>query len=70
MALAGVALLVREHAGDEAAHRIRHRHGGDLPAGEHEVAERDLLVHAGLDEALVHALVVPTDQNEMVVVAV
>ena len=68
MALAGVARLVREDARHHAADAVRHRHGGDLTAREHEVAEADLLVHARLDEALVHALIVPADQNELVIV--
>ena len=68
MALADVALLVRKHARNEAAHPVGHGHGSDLPAGQHEVAQRDLLVDARLDEALVHALVVAADQHQMVVI--
>ena len=68
MALADVALLVRQHAGDEAAHGVRHRHGRDLAAGEHEVAEADFLVHAFLNKALIHALVVAADQHQMVII--
>ena len=68
VALAGEALLIREHAGDKAAHGVCHRHGGDLAAGQDKVAEGDLLVHALFNEALVHALVVAAHEHEMVVV--
>ena len=62
------ALRVRQNAGDHAAHRIRHRHGRDLAAGEDEVAHGDLLVHALVDKPLVDALIVAADKNEVVVV--
>ena len=70
MALAGVALLVGKDAGHQAAHRVRHRHGRDLPAGEHKVAEGDFLVHALFDKALVHTLIVAADQHQVVIVPV
>ena len=70
MALAGIALLVRQYAGDEAAHGVGHGHGRDLAAGEHEVAERDFLIHAGFDKALVHALIMAADQHQMIVIPV
>ena len=61
------ALRVRQNAGDHAAHRVRHRHSGDFAAGEDEVAQRELLIHALIQKALVHPLVVAADQNQMVV---
>ena len=69
MALAGVALLIGKHSRHKAAHRIGHGHRRDLAAGEDEVAERYLLVDALLDEALVHALIVPADEHEMIIIA-
>ena len=68
MALAGIARLVGEDARHEAADRVRHRHGGELAAGQHKVAEGELLVHACLDEALVNALVVTADEHKVVIV--
>ena len=68
MAFVLKALRIGKDTGHHAAHRVRHRHGGDLPAGEHKVAQRDLLVAALLNEALVDALVVAADQHQMVVV--
>ena len=68
VALVLVAGGLRQHARHHPAHRVRHRHGGELPAGEDEVPHGDLLVHALLQEALVHPLVVSADQNEVVVV--
>ena len=61
------ALLVRQDAGHHAAHGVAHCHGGDLPAGEDEVAHGDLLVHALVQKPLVHALVVAAHQDQVVV---
>ena len=41
---------------------------GDLPAGEHKISQGDLLVYALINKALVDALIVTADQNEMVIV--
>ena len=60
------ALLVRKDARHHAAHGVRERHRGDLPAGDDEIAHADLLVHAFVDKALVDALVVAADENEVV----
>ena len=68
MALVDVALLVRQHPGHQTADGVRHRHGGDLAPGQHEVAQGDFLVHTLLNKALVHALVVAADQHQVVVV--
>lgn len=51
---------------------MRHRqsaraHGGYLAAGEDKVACGYLLVHALVQEALIHALVVAADQDKMVI---
>ena len=68
MALADVALLVGQHAGHQTAHGVRHRHRGDLSAGQDEVPQGDLLVHTGFHKALVHALIVAAYQHQMVIV--
>ena len=68
MALAGVALRIREHARHHAADAVRDDHGAELAAREHKVADGELLVHARLDEALIHALVVAADEHELVIV--
>ena len=67
MAFRREGLLVGQHARHHAADRIRDRHGRDLAAGQHEIAQRQLLVHALLQEPLVHALIVAADQDQMVV---
>ena len=69
MALPDVALGIRQHTGHQAAHGIRDGHGGDLSAGKDKVPEGDLLIHAALDKAFVHTLVVAADQYQMVVVS-
>ena len=69
MALAGVALLIGKHSRHKAAHRIGHGHRRDLAAGEDKVAKRYLLIDALLDEALIHALIMPADEYKMIVIA-
>ena len=69
MALAGVALLIGKHPRHKAAHRIGHGHRRDLAAGEDKVAKGYLLIDALLDEALIHALIMPADEYKMIVIA-
>ena len=66
MGLLHEALLVRQDAGDHAADGVADGHGRDLAAGEDEVAHRNFLVHALVDEALVDALIVAADQDDVV----
>ena len=61
------ALGVRQDTGHHAADGVRHGHGGNFTAGEDKIAHADLLVHALVNEALVDALVVAADQNQMVI---
>ena len=68
MALAGVALGVRQHARHHAADTVRDDHRAELAAREHKVADGQLLVHARLDEALIHALIMAADEHELVIV--
>ena len=56
-----------ENAGDEAAHSVCHRHGGDLSAGEDKISQGDLLVHIPVNEPLINALVVAAHQNQVIV---
>ena len=65
MAFIGVAHLVAQDAGHQPGHGVGHGHGGNLAAGEDEVPQGDLLVHALVDEPLVDALVVAADQNQI-----
>ena len=51
------------HAGLQARHGVQQRQRSDLAAREHEVAQADLHIHLGVDEALVYALVTPAQQN-------
>ena len=52
--------------GQQAHGRIDDREGGGLAAAEHEVAERELLGGEVLGDALVHVLVVPAEDGELV----
>ncbi len=61
-------LLVRRrrlahHTGQQPHTAIHHRHGRDLAARKHEIADRDLLQRLGLDDALVDALETPAHQH-------
>ena len=66
MALILEALRVCQHPRHHAAHGIRHSHGRDFPAGEHKISQGDFLVHALINKALVDALIVTADQNQIV----
>ena len=68
MALLGKAFRVGQDTGDQPAHGIGHRHGGDLSAGQHKVSQGDLLIDAFLNKTLVDAFVVAADQDEAFVV--
>src|SRR5688500_947173 len=59
----GMAVLSAKHAGDETHDGLEQRHGGDLAAGKHVVADRDLLETARLDDALVDALEPSADDD-------
>ena len=64
VALVLKTLRVGQHPRHQAAHRVRHRHSGDLPPGEDEVANRDFLIHALVDKPLVHALIVAAYEDQ------
>ena len=68
VALLRKAFRIGQDPGQEPAHRVAHCHGSDLAAGEHEVAQGELFVHALVDKALVDALVVAADQDEVLIV--
>src|SRR5450759_3895120 len=55
-------ILVAQHAGQLPHHRVDQHHRRQLPAGEHIVADRYLLVDRAADQSLVHALVAPAQQ--------
>jgi hypothetical protein len=59
------ALRIGQNSRHHAAHRIGHRHGSDLAAGEHKVTQGDLLVHAFINEPLVNALIMAANQNQI-----
>ncbi|MNS78737.1 hypothetical protein D3C72_1123670 [compost metagenome] len=58
-----MAGLVAQHARLQSGHGIEQRHGRDLAARQHEVAEADLVGDARVDEALVDAFVASADQH-------
>ena len=66
VAFAGEA--IGKNARHEAAHGVGNRHRGKLAAGEHEIAQRYLLIDALLDKALVYALIMAAHEHEMVIV--
>ena len=68
MALVGEADLVSQHARDQARDGVDDRHGRDLAAREHEIAHGDLFVDAFVEKALVHALIMAADEDEIVIV--
>ena len=67
MALAGEALLIRQHARNKAAHGVCHRHCGYLAAGEYKVADGYLLVDTLLYKALVYTLIMTAHEHKVVV---
>src|SRR5712692_5496010 len=58
------ALRVAHHPGHQPRHGVDHRQRGELAAGEHEIAEGNLLVDEG-DDPLVHALVAAADEDQL-----
>ena len=68
VALVREADLITEHARHEARHRVHDAHRRQLAAGQHEVANRNFLIHALVEEPLVDALIVPADQNQRIIV--
>ena len=54
-----------EHAGHEARDRIDDHERAELAAGQHVVADRQLLVDRDLEHALVDALVAPAHEHEV-----
>ncbi len=58
---------IAEHAGQEARGRLHDRQRGDLASEEHEVSQRDLLVHE-IAYAFIETLVAATHQRDAGVV--
>ena len=56
--------VVAEHARELAQHGVQHDHRRQLAAGQHVAADRDLLGHEVLEDALVEALVAAAQQRE------
>lgn len=52
-AILDVALIVTQHAALQAGNSIEQRHRGDFAAGEHKIAEADLLGDEAVNEALI-----------------
>src|SRR4029077_7378256 len=59
------ALGIAEGARQLAQHCVRDHHRGQLAAGEDVAADRDRLVGEVLGDALIEALVAPTEQRDM-----
>ena len=58
-------VLVAQHAGQQPRHRVGHHQRGQLAAGQHVVADGQLLVHELLAHPLVHALVAAADEHQV-----
>ena len=58
-----MALLVLQHTWLQTCHRIQPSHGGQFTARQDKVAQADLQVHMGVDEALVHAFIAAAQQH-------
>ena len=58
-----VRLLAPDHAGHEPRDGLDEHQGGQLPAREHVVADRDLLGGKAIDDTLVHTLVAPAQER-------
>ena len=52
------------HPRQQAHTGVEHGQGGDLAAGQHEIAQANLNQVAGLNDALVQTLVTPTQQDQ------
>ena len=65
VALGGESLLIGQNARNHAAHGIRDRHRGDLAAGEHEITDGNLLIHALVDEPLIDTLIMAADEDKV-----
>ena len=65
MALVLKTLGICQDTGNHAADGVSHCHGSDLAAGEDEVTQGDLLIHALVDKTLVDALVMTADNDDI-----
>ena len=63
-ALVLAGLLAAQHAGDQPRHRVHRHQRAQLAAGEHVVADGQLLVDAQIQRPLVHALVVAAEEEQ------
>ena len=59
------AHVLRQHAGDHAGDAVDQHERGQLAAGEHIVADRDLLVHKRVEHPLVHPFIMPAQHTKI-----
>ena len=57
--------IIRQHAGNHAAYCICDRHRRYFAAGEDKITDGDFLIHAFVDKSLVDALIMSTDNDNM-----
>ena len=57
-------LVVPEHPGKQADHRLHYHQSGQFAAGQDEIADGQLLVDQMVGYPLIHTLVSPTEQGE------
>ena len=67
MALLGEADLLGENPRAQPAHRICDDQRSQLAAGEHIVAQRNLLVHYLVQHPLVYPFIMPTEDKNMLI---
>jgi len=60
-------LVISEDARDESDDRVGNDGRGDSSIGEDIVSDAELFIHQCLDDAEVYSLVVPTDEDEVLV---
>ena len=65
MALLLEAFVCGKHAGQHAAHGVRQSEGRQFAAREHEIAQRNLLIHIRLQHAVIHTLVMAAEDDEI-----
>ena len=62
-----IAFFLRQHAGLQTQHTVRHHKACQLAAGQHIIPDGDFLIPEGVDHTLVDALVMPANQRYSVI---
>ena len=57
--------MVAQHARQQSHDRIDHHHCGDGAIRQHIIADAQFLIHARVDDPLVHAFIVSAEKNDV-----